>query len=48
MLSLIHPKEDVKQAVEFLGQELRGGVWAVSHPMWVIIEAVCVDEVAQA
>lgn len=31
VLSLIYPKGDVEQAVEFLGQELRGGVPAVSH-----------------
>lgn len=30
-LSLRHPREDVKSAAVFLGQELRGGVWTVSH-----------------
>lgn len=48
ILSLISPKGDIKQAVEFLGQELRGGVRAVSHPKWVIIDTVGVDEVASA
>lgn len=31
LLNLCQPSEDSKSAAVFLGQELGGGVWAVSH-----------------
>lgn len=43
-----HPREDVNWAVEFWGQELRGGVWTVNHLIQVINEAVGVDEMVQS